>query len=51
MSDFQAAKALIESGRFPSAKIVTHSLPIERITESFGMMQRGESLKVSIVPS
>jgi L-iditol 2-dehydrogenase len=51
MSDFQAAKALIESGRFPSDRIVTHTLPIERITESFGMMQRGESLKVSIIPN
>jgi L-iditol 2-dehydrogenase len=51
MSDFQAAKALIESGRFPSDRIVTHSLPLERVTESFGMMQRGESLKASIAPN
>jgi L-iditol 2-dehydrogenase len=51
MSDFQAAKALIESGRFPADKIVTHSLPLSRITESFDLMQSGESLKVSILPN
>lgn len=50
MSDFQAAYALINSGRFPSAKIITHTLPLERIGESFELMERGESLKVCINP-
>jgi L-iditol 2-dehydrogenase len=50
MSDFQSAYALINSGRFPSDKIITHTLPLERVTESFGLMERGESLKVCIVP-
>jgi L-iditol 2-dehydrogenase len=48
--DFQAAKALIESGRFPAQKIVTHQLPLSRINEAWGLMQRGESLKVAILP-
>jgi L-iditol 2-dehydrogenase len=50
MSDFQAAYALINSGRFPSDKIITHVLPLERITESFDLMSSGESLKVCIDP-
>jgi L-iditol 2-dehydrogenase len=50
MSDFQAAYALINSGRFPSDKIITHVLPLNRITESFGLMEKGESLKVCINP-
>jgi L-iditol 2-dehydrogenase len=51
MSDFQAAKALIEGGRFPSDKIVTHELPLARTTEAFGLMQSGEALKVCIRPN
>ena len=51
MSDFQSAYALINSGRFPSEKIITHTLPIERITEAFTLMEKGESLKVCILPS
>jgi L-iditol 2-dehydrogenase len=47
-SDFQAAFALINSGRFPAGKIVTHTLPLERIGESFGLMESGEALKVCI---
>lgn len=49
-SDFRAAVALIESGRFPADKIVTHTLPIERITEAFTLMESGEALKVCIIP-
>jgi L-iditol 2-dehydrogenase len=50
MSDFQAAKALIESGRFPADKIITHTLPLGRITESFPLMETGQALKVCINP-
>ena len=49
-SDFQAAKALIESGRFPASKIITHHLPLERINEAWGLMESGEALKVTILP-
>jgi len=49
-SDFQAAFALLHSGRFPADKIITHTLPLERITEAFGLMESGEALKVCILP-
>jgi L-iditol 2-dehydrogenase len=49
-SDFQAAFALINSGRFPADKIVTHTLPLARIEEAFGLMESGEALKVCIHP-
>jgi L-iditol 2-dehydrogenase len=48
--DFQAAKALIESGRFPADKIVTHRLPLARINEAWALMTSGEALKVAILP-
>ncbi len=51
MSDFQSAYALINSGRFPADKIVTHTLPIDNITEAFTLMGTGESLKVCIIPN
>ena len=50
-SDFQAAYALLHSGRFPADKIVTHHLPLERITEGLGLMESGEALKVCITPN
>ncbi len=50
MSDFQAANALIQSGRFPASKIITHTLPLAKITEAFPLMERGEALKVCIDP-
>ncbi|HJM64583.1 MAG: alcohol dehydrogenase [Roseibacillus sp.] len=50
MSDFQAAQALLQSGRFPADKIVTHHLPLERIEEAFPLMETGEALKVCIRP-
>lgn len=49
-SDFQAAYALLHSGRFPADKIITHHLPLERITEAFPLMESGEALKVCIEP-
>jgi L-iditol 2-dehydrogenase len=50
-SDFQAAYALVASGRFPAAKLVTHTLPLARIAEAFGLMESGVALKVCIHPS
>ncbi len=49
-SDFQAAYALLHSGRFPADKIITHHLPLERLTEAFPLMESGEALKVCIEP-
>ncbi|MHC4251957.1 MAG: alcohol dehydrogenase catalytic domain-containing protein [Planctomycetota bacterium] len=50
MSDFQAAVALLESGRFPADRIVTHKLPLDRMTEAFDLMDSGECLKPCIIP-
>jgi L-iditol 2-dehydrogenase len=50
MTDFQAAYALIQSGRFPAEKIITHTLPLDRVNEAFTLMETGEALKVCILP-
>ncbi len=49
-SDFQAAFALLHSGRFPADRIITHHLPLDRIEEAFPLMESGEALKVCIDP-
>jgi L-iditol 2-dehydrogenase len=49
-SDFQAAVALLQSGRFPAERIITHRLPLDRIGEAFSLMESGEALKVCILP-
>ncbi len=49
-SDFQASFALLHSGRFPAEKFITHRLPLHRIQEAFPLMERGEALKVCILP-
>ncbi|TVR51279.1 MAG: alcohol dehydrogenase [Puniceicoccaceae bacterium] len=49
-SDFQAAYALLHSGRFPADKMITHTLPLDRIEEAFPLMESGEALKVCILP-
>ncbi len=50
MSDFQASQALIQGGRFPADKIITHTLRLERIVDAFPLMESGEALKVCIDP-
>jgi len=50
-SDFEAAQAMIFSGQFPAEKLITHRLPLSRVTEAFPLMERGEALKVCIVPA
>jgi len=50
MSDFQAAQALLQSGRFPADKIITHTLPLRDIEKAFLLMESGEALKVCIDP-
>ena len=50
-SDFQAAFALLHSGRFPAEKTITHRLPLARISEAFPLMESGAALKVCILPN
>jgi L-iditol 2-dehydrogenase len=49
-SDFQASFALLNSGRFPSAEFVTHTLPLDHISRGFELMESGEALKVCVLP-
>ena len=50
ISDFRTAYRLIQSGRFPADKFITHTLPLDRIHDAFTMMESGEALKVCIDP-
>ena len=50
MRDFEAAQALVQGGRFPSERIITHTLPLERVTEAFELMESGQALKVCVEP-
>lgn len=36
LSDFQAAQALIQGGRFPAERIITHTLPLADINRAWG---------------
>jgi L-iditol 2-dehydrogenase len=49
-ADYRAALSLLQSGRFPAGRIVTHSLPLDRMPEAFSLMESGEALKVCIIP-
>jgi L-iditol 2-dehydrogenase len=49
-SDFEAAFTLLQSSRFPADRIITHTLPLEQITEAFPLMESGAALKVCIRP-
>jgi L-iditol 2-dehydrogenase len=49
-SDFQAAFALLHTGRFPADKIITHRFPLAGILEGFHLMETGEALKVCLKP-
>ena len=49
-SDFQAAFALLHSGRFPAEKLITHRLPLEQLHDAFPLMESGEALKICIAP-
>ena len=42
---------LLGSGRFPIEKLVTHQFDLGGIHEAFGLMQRGEALRVVLHPA
>jgi len=50
-SDFEAAQALVFSGRFPAGKLVTHQLALDKTCEAFPLMEQGGALKVCITPT
>ncbi|MCJ8329053.1 MAG: alcohol dehydrogenase catalytic domain-containing protein [Lentisphaeria bacterium] len=49
--DFERAQDLIMTEKIPALDIITHSLDIDNLTDAFGMMTSGESLKVCIHPN
>lgn len=44
------ALQLISSGRIAVKKYITHHLPVEKVLDGIGLVERGESLKVIIKP-
>jgi L-iditol 2-dehydrogenase len=44
------ALELISSGAVPVADLITHRLPLERVLDAFGIVARGEAIKVTVQP-
>jgi len=44
------ALALIASGEVPVADLITHTLPLDRVQEALDLVERGEAIKVTVVP-
>jgi L-iditol 2-dehydrogenase len=44
------ALQLIASGAVPVADLITHRLPLERVLDAFGIVARGEAIKVTVQP-
>lgn len=44
------ALALIASGDVPVLDLITHRLPLESVLEAFGVVARGEAIKVTVEP-
>jgi L-iditol 2-dehydrogenase len=45
-----AALALVASGAVPVADLITHRLPLDSAIDAFGIVARGEAIKVTIEP-
>jgi L-iditol 2-dehydrogenase len=50
ITDFELSYQLIQNGRIPGDKLVTHEVRLENITDAFALIESGEALKVSIIP-
>jgi L-iditol 2-dehydrogenase len=44
------ALELIASGAVPVADLITHRLPLDQVLEAFGVVARGEAIKVTVEP-
>jgi L-iditol 2-dehydrogenase len=44
------ALQLIASGAVPVADLITHRLPLEQVLDAFGIVARGEAIKVTVQP-
>lgn len=47
---FPQTVAILESGNVPVEKLVTHKLPLGKLTEGIEIMKRGEGIKILINP-
>jgi len=47
---FEKTARVMESGKLPLEKVVSHVLPLSRIQEGIDILRRGEGLKVIITP-
>ncbi len=48
---FPLAVRIIESGRLPLDRLITHRLPLHEIESGLGLLRCGEAMKVIITPS
>ena len=46
----KAALELIASGSVPVADLITHRVPLEQVLDAFGIVARGEAIKVTVQP-
>lgn len=46
----QRALELIASGAVPVLDLITHRLPLEQVLDAFGVVARGEAIKVTVEP-
>lgn len=47
---FPQAIKILESGRIPFDRLVTHRLPLARVRDGIELLRRGEGIKVVVVP-
>lgn len=50
ITDFEISHRLVQNGRVPGDKLVTHEVKLENILDAFPLIESGEALKVSIIP-
>lgn len=50
ITDFEIAYKLVQNGRIPGDKLVTHEVKLENILDAFPLIEKGEALKVSVTP-
>lgn len=50
-SDYAQAVAMLDSGQIDGAAMVTHTFPLEKVTEAIEFVASGEGLKVAVTPS
>lgn len=50
ITDFEISHKLVQNGRVPGDKLVTHEVKLENILDAFPLIESGEALKVSVIP-